>query len=298
MEYKSSELKAGIFIIISAVVFIAFLVMIIGLSRWEDKDQYRTSFRYVGGIEKGSLVRYSGLEVGRVTGMNAPAEGDQGIEVVLEVKKGTPVHVDSRAFMTTVGLLGSFYIEITAGNPDTTLLPPGSVIPSKDITAYAQMSGSVTQITDETTELLRNLNQIMDKQNRNNIKETLAALAEISTTSANNLSAIETNLNTVIKNLDHTIESVNQLLEKNDSSITNSIQGLESLVSQSNEIVDNLNKVVKNMDYHIAENGDSYAEMISHLNALIRNLEIFSQSIKEQPWNLVRKTPLPERELP
>jgi len=298
MEYKSTELKAGLFIMISALIFIAFLVMIIGLSRWEDKDQYRTSFRYVGGIEKGSLVRYSGLEVGRVIGMNPPADGEQGIEVVLEVQKGTPVHVDSRAFMTTVGLLGSFYIEITPGTVDTTLLAPGDVIPAKDITAYAQMSGSVTQITDETSELLKSLNQIMDKENRDNIKETLAALAEISTTSANNLSAIENNLNAVITNLDRTVGSVNQLLAQNDSSITNSIQGLESLVLQSNEIVDNLNQVVKNMDYHMAENGDSYAEMINHLNSLIRNLEIFSQSIKEQPWNLVRKTPLPERELP
>ena len=298
MEYKSSELKAGIFIIISVIIFIAFLVVIIGANKWEEKDHYRTRFSFVGGVEKGSLVRYAGIEVGRVVDLYLPEGGLPGVEILVEVQKGTPIHSDSRAFMTTIGLLGAFYVEITSGTLDTPLLKPGDLIPSRDVTAFAQMSGSATEITNELSELLNHFNEILNDENRKKINTLISSLAEISERSTSNLDVVAKNLNEITINLNQTVRAINDLLAVNDTSITNSIKGLESLLSESNEMVGNLHHIVESMDYHLTQNGDSYAEMINHLNSLMRNLEIFSQSIKEQPWNLVRKTPLPERELP
>jgi len=298
MEYKSSELKAGIFIIISLIVFIAFLVVIIGANKWAEKDHYRTRFEFVGGVEKGSLVRYAGMEVGRVIDLYLPEGNAPGVEILMEVQKGTPIHSDSRAFMTTIGLLGAFYIEITSGSLEAPILNPGDLIPSRNVTAFAQMSGSATQITDELSELLSHFNEILNDENRKNINTMIASLTEISERSTSNLDVVVKNLNEITINLNQTVQAVNNLLAANDSSITNSIKGLESLLSESNEMAGNLHNIVESMDHHMSQNGDSYAEMINHLNSLLRNLEIFSQSIKEQPWNLVRKTPLPERELP
>ncbi len=298
MEYKSSELKAGIFIIISVIVFIAFLVIIIGANRWEEKDSYRTRFAFVGGVEKGSLIRYAGMEVGRVVDLYLPDDNSPGVEILMELQKGTPIHFDSRAFITTIGLLGAFYIEITSGSLDAPLLKPGDLIPSRDVTAFAQMSGSATEITDELSELLSRFNVILNDENLKNINIMISSLSEISEKSTSNLDNVAKSLNEMTKNLNETVQEINNLLAVNDSSITNSVKGLESLVTESNEIVSNLNNIIENMDYHMSQNGDSYTEMMGHLNSLVRNLEIFSQSIKEQPWNLVRKSPLPERELP
>ncbi|MBN2412043.1 MCE family protein [candidate division KSB1 bacterium] len=298
MEYKSSELKAGIFIIISVLIFIAFLVVIIGANRWEEKDTYRTRFDFVGGVEKGSLIRYSGMEVGRVVDLYLPEDNSAGVEILMEITKGTPIHSDSRAFITTIGLLGAFYIEITSGSLDAPLLKPGDLISSRNVTAFAQMSDSATEITDELSELLNRFNDLLNEENRENINVMISSLSEISATSTKNMDTVVNNLNEITKNLNKTVQGINNLLAVNDSSITNSVQGLESLVTESNKIVSNLNNMIENMDYHMTQNGDSYSEMMGHLNSLIRNLEIFSQSIKEQPWNLVRKSPLPERELP
>jgi len=298
MEYKSSELKAGIFIVISVIIFITFLVIIIGVNKWEEKDYYRTQFDYVGGVEKGSLVRYAGLEVGRVANLYLPEENSLGVEILLEVQKGTPIHSDSRAFITTIGLLGAFYIEITSGTFHAPLLKPGELIPSQNVTAFAQMTGSATKITDELSELLGRFNDILNDENRKNINKMITALTDMSESSTSNLDTVVKNLNAITLNLNQTVTAINNLLAMNDSSITESVKGLENLVTETNKIVGNLNKIVDSVDYHIVQNGDSYGEMIIHLNSLIRNLEIFSQSIKEQPWNLVRKSPLPERKLP
>ncbi len=298
MEYKSSELKAGIFIIISVIIFIAFLVVIIGANKWVEKDYYRTRFNFVGGVEKGSLVRYSGMEVGRVVDLYLPEDNSPGIEILVEIQKGTPIHSDSRAYITTIGLLGAFYIEITSGSLDATLLKPGDLIPSRNVTAFAQMSGSASEITDELSELLSRFNEILSDENRKNINVMISSLSDISETSSKNMDTVVNNLNEMTINLNQTVQEINKLLALNDSSITNSVKGVENLLSASNESVSNLNKIIENMDYHIAQNGDSYGEIINHLNVLTRNLEIFSQSIKEQPWNLVRKSPLPERKLP
>ena len=297
MDYKSSEIKAGIFIFISIVVFFAFLAAIIGVSSFSEKEEYRIRFRYVGGIEKGSAVRYAGLHVGSVVDVRLTDDGFPGAEVIIQVEKSTPIRQDSKAYMTTIGLMGSTYIEVTSGTPETPLLPPGALIISDDVPGLAQISGVATDAAAELTELLHRLNEVFDQDNRNRISETIESMHSIAEISEEKIKITLEKLNSLIAEFhDMTVITKNVIVE-NDTALTNSVHHLETLLNQSRETLDSVNGVLSEVDRSIFENQHQYNQIMDNLNSMTKNINDFSQTIKERPWTLVRKTVPPEREL-
>ncbi len=298
MDYRTSELKAGVFIALSVIVFVVFLVIIIGFSSIEEKDMYRTRFQYVGGIEEGTLVRYAGLLVGRVTGLEIPADGDPRIEVVLQVEKNTPIRQDSRAFVTSIGLMGSYYIEISSGTPDAAPLPPGSLITSHDVPGFGQLSGSFDSAAEELSKSLDSINQLLNKENRENISTLLKSMKDIMESTAQNMDFIYANLNHLAVKMDTSVTTLNRFIAQNDTTLSNSLKNLDAILAQTKTSVSTMNGVLEGVDRTLLSNGTAYNEVVSNLLQTTRDMEEFMHLLKERPWILVRKDYQPVRKLP
>lgn len=297
MDYKASEIKAGIFITISVILFVIFLAIIVGMNSFSEKETYLTRFRYVGGIEKGSAVRYAGLQVGSVIDVRLADDGYPGAEVVMQVEKNTPIRSDSRAFMTTIGIMGSTYIEITSGTADEPLLTSGALIPSEEVTGFAQMSGLASTAIDELTELLHGMNDLLNERNKQRISEMIASLNQIAQLTEKNLKVTLENMNSVIAEVNNLTLTAKDIVVSNDTSLTKSIHHLEKLLSQSITTLNSLDIVLSEVDRSLFENQQQYNQIMTNLNSMTENLNDFSQTIKERPWNVVRKTIPPQREL-
>jgi phospholipid/cholesterol/gamma-HCH transport system substrate-binding protein len=298
MDYNSSEIKAGLFMIASIVVVLAFLVVILGLTQWGESAQYRARFSYVGGIEKGSLVRYAGMEVGKVISFSLPEPGDTRVQIIFEVKKGTPLRSNSEAFLSTIGLMGAYYIEISSGTQDAPLLTHGSLVPSKDITGIAQMTGPMTDATSQATELLKRLNDLLNDENRRYMSETLAVLHRMATENAETTHVMLQNVTLLTENLNNTVQRINTMISRNDSTMNKSMVELNQLLGESRMLAQQMNTTLQTLDGTMLENRSNLSQMLVNSERLTRNLQEFSQTIKEQPWNLVRKNYAPERKLP
>ena len=297
MDYKSSEIKAGIFIFISIVIFFSFLAAIVGMSSFSEKEEYRMRFHYVGGIEKGSAVRYAGLQVGSVADVRLTDDEYPGAEVVVQVEKSTPIRQDSKAFMTTIGLMGSTYIEITSGSPETPLLPAGALILSDDVPGIAQMSNVATDAAAELTELLRRLNLVFDDNNRSRLSEMITSMNSIARVSEENFQTTLTNLNSLIAQVNEMTAVAKKVIIENDTTLASSMRHLEALLVQSTNTLVVVNGVLAEVDRSIFENQHQYNQIMDNLNSMTKNINDFSQTIKERPWTIVRKTVPPERAL-
>ncbi len=298
MDYRKSEVKAGLFIALSLLLFFAFLFALKGVSGWERKETYRARFTYVGGIEPGSIVRFAGVPVGRVSGHKVLADQLLPVELMLELTRGIPVRANSVAFITSIGIMGAYYIEISAGTPDAGLLAAGALIPSRDITGFAQMSGSFDGATMEATELLRRINALLNEENRQNLSALISSLNTMTVQNSAELRSLLDNLNTLTSALNTTAQSINGFLAANDSSFRRTVVHTEAILAQSRELTAQLNTAVRDLDQMVVQNRQSYQETLENLLAISRNMTSFTQSIKEQPWNLVRKSYPAERELP
>src|ERR1700723_4663569 len=103
----STEAKVGLLVILSAVLLIG-TVYYVGNAQWGHRViPYRTYLRYAGGVEPGSAVLFGGITVGRVAAVRAWTEDPTEIELLLEVKEGTPINASCTAKLGTVSLMAS-----------------------------------------------------------------------------------------------------------------------------------------------------------------------------------------------
>src|SRR3990167_7029956 len=112
------EIKVGAFILSGIVLLIVFVFAIGDLSTYfQPGYALRVLFATANGIAEGSPVQYAGVEVGKVQRVNIKYRADRNPSVELEVRLPSSVNVraDDIAAISTFGLLGEKYLEITPG---------------------------------------------------------------------------------------------------------------------------------------------------------------------------------------
>src|SRR5213596_1990363 len=100
---------------------------------WERKAQYEVHFSRTGGLQTGAPVSLSGVTIGSVAEMRFPPDPTASyIQVLVNVvgEAAPRIGDNSVATIRTFGLLGDRYIELSAGSPDASSLPPGGLISS------------------------------------------------------------------------------------------------------------------------------------------------------------------------
>ncbi len=166
MEYKSSEIRAGLFIFVSMIVFV---VMVFFLGNFQDSFKSRRAlrimFNYTGGLNIGAPVRYAGLEVGKVTDIvlvegHGKTERDR-VEIIASINPDIPLKKNSQASIKTSGLMGGLYIGIRPGALRSPKLKPGEVLVGQDTFELAQMGeimndflAQVQRFTDLSDQLI------------------------------------------------------------------------------------------------------------------------------------------------
>src|SRR5271167_3572701 len=103
----SKELKVGLLVLSALLIFLATLTYVEQLTGI--RVPYKTYFKYAGGVDPGSAVRFGGMKVGSITTIRPWREDPTKIEVLLEVKGGVPVNADSIAMLTSLSPLGDKY---------------------------------------------------------------------------------------------------------------------------------------------------------------------------------------------
>ena len=126
MKTMTAEAKVGLMTIIG--VLLLFFV-VVGLSHGTlfrpSGMTVHVTFADANGLQAGNSVRYVGVNVGKV---ETVATGKDGVEVTLLLKKDAQIPKDSKAVITTDGLLGEKLVSITPGQDTSHLLADGGTL--------------------------------------------------------------------------------------------------------------------------------------------------------------------------
>jgi len=298
MEYRSHEIKAGLLVIVAFAVFVAFLVAMAKVD-WERKEKtYTARFSYVGGIEAGSLVRFGGFLVGTVTDVGIAPDDKTRLEIKITVDDRVPVRIDSEAFMSSISLMGDFYIEITTGSLNAELLPSGSMLRSRDVPSFTQLSEPFVQLSDQLETLLIRVNDLLRDENRAHISNMLANTDTLLEKSAGNIAGIIANMNALTLQFQGLSGKLDKMMATNTSALETTLTQLNATMARADTLLLSLNRATQSMDGMVSQNQSSFYEAMQNLQDASQHFEQFSRSIKERPWNLVRKSNPPERKLP
>lgn len=130
MKQRSVECIVGVFVILGALCFAYLSIRFARLEVGGGKDYLlKAAFADLGGLRVGAAVEVAGVPVGRVVSLEL---NDSYVgELVLSMKEGVKLPVDTVAAVKTKGLIGEKFVGLSPGN-GATMLAAGDRIRSTE----------------------------------------------------------------------------------------------------------------------------------------------------------------------
>lgn len=167
-------------------------------SRLDSESAYELSARFatIKELKPGDDVRLAGVPVGQVT---ATRLNGRHAEVVMQISQGVEVPTDSIATIAMSGLLGSNYVSLTVGTPDSPAIAPGSTMRAADTPDLNTVIAQVGEIGRKVEQALTQFTGAMGTDGSGD--GLMAKLNAIVDENRIKIDAITTNLETVTNRL-------------------------------------------------------------------------------------------------
>ena len=165
-EVKWSQLKVGLIVLVASVVLVTLLFLMTsasGLSIFSHKLTVVTYFENSAGLKEGAAVNLQGVTIGTVksiTVVNTPDRKLTPVKVVLKLneKYASSLRKDSKASLTTVGVLGDTIIDINSQFAVGPPLKDGDELKTLE-------TPSITDVVKASQGTIESLNVILAKMN-------------------------------------------------------------------------------------------------------------------------------------
>ena len=154
----------GAFILTGVLLLGVFLFAIGDLSTYFQPGYHvRVRFGSANGIGKGSPVQYAGVEVGKVEDVQLVLnEGSvPQVEILARLPNYVRLRTEDQAAISTFGLLGEKYLEITPGSDQAQALAAGDMLVGKPPVSTELVIERSNEVLSELKRTLAGLNSLI-----------------------------------------------------------------------------------------------------------------------------------------
>jgi ABC-type transporter Mla subunit MlaD len=319
----NTEAKVGAFVI-ACLILLGVTVYYVGNEQWgRHSTPYKTYLKYAGGVAPGTEVLFGGITAGRVTGVRTWSQDPTRIEILLEVKEGTPVNEKSVAKLGSVSLMSSPAISITTGAQNAQRLAAGQVIASQETVSIDEMTqklsgiadsaqvlitqtqGELKGISSQAQTLLTNLNEVTGTANRRQVAEILQQVNSMVAQQSPKIDRITDQVLLVSHNADSVIQEIGPLVNHTDATVANVNSTIDQLrdpirqdLAQLQSTMDQAKSLMGSMQTVVQANDDNLHDTIENLRIATENLDQLTDQVKQRPWSLVRIRQPKDRKIP
>jgi phospholipid/cholesterol/gamma-HCH transport system substrate-binding protein len=305
----STEAKVGAFVLGCFAVLAYTVIHLLNAQLSGHSAPYRTYLLYAGGLEPGAQVLFGGINVGKVTAVRPAASDPTRIEIVLDVKEGTPLNEKSVAKLGFVSVMSGAALSVTTGSNEARRLPPGSVIPSQEAASLDAIAdkmsvvaenadGLITEVRGElggiggdAHTLLANLNAVTGKANQQKIEAVLDNVSAMLATDRPKIDRLTDQLSALSQHADQTIQNLNGTVSDVRQPVGEDLAQLQSTLLQTKQLLAEMQVLVRANDYKIDDT-------IENLRTATENLGQLTDSVKQRPWSLIRIKQPADRQVP
>lgn len=125
-EGSKTEVAVGAAVLAIAAGFLIYAAQVTGLGPSGGAYELRAQFRSIEGVRAGTDVRIAGVKVGTVTSTSLDPQSFMA-EARFTVREGVEIPEDSIVMISSEGLLGGNFVEISPGG-SLEVLPPGAEV--------------------------------------------------------------------------------------------------------------------------------------------------------------------------
>ena len=274
METRANYVAVGAFVLACVIGLVVTILWLAGTQYSQEYAYYQTFFKGpVTGLGKGTITRYNGIEVGRITDLVFDPNDPQSVIVTLQVQPNLNIREDSLASIESQGLTGASYVEISGGTKTAPLLEakPGQrypVIRAKQSTLQ-QLEQSAPEVVAKLNVAASRLNDLLNDNNRRAMAHVLANLDQTTSTIAKRSADI-----------DAALKNANEAT----ANLRDASQDLKPTLANVDVTVKKYGKVADDADAFI--NGDGLSQLsdlIGEMRRLVANLTKFSDQLNRDP---------------
>jgi phospholipid/cholesterol/gamma-HCH transport system substrate-binding protein len=272
---KQQKIRIGMFVVVAGVLTAIILAAFAGVHFWKPGTRYYITFNdSVVGLESGAEVTFNGIRVGKVADITLPPDDLTKVRVVIEVKQGTPIHVDTRAMLQYAGITGLKTIDLHGGSPSSPKLPAGGTIVTGE-TILDKLQSRAMAVVDQTQQILENTNEIVKTA-----QHVVSNVNEL--TDPSKLGDVVTQSRQAAANLAELSRSMRMIVEENRVSLHASVASVELAAKRIADMID----------------GNQVKAAVSDLRQASRSFKEMAREVRQRPSRLIFSSPQSDRKLP
>ncbi len=300
----TTEAKVGAFVLASLLILTATTLYLANAQFSGSNVSYRTYLKYAGGLEGGAPVLFGGIKAGTVTSVRPWQSDPTRIEILVALKRGTPVNEKSIAKLGSVSVVSEPALLVSTGSNDAPRVAPDQIIASQETVSLDEIAGKLAVVTDnanglitqvkgelgnisgDAQRLLLTLNSVTsdERPKIDHIADQLLSLTQHADT-------LMAKIGPVIGHADDTIQNVNGTISGLREPIRTDLTELQTTLQQAKNLLADIRGVVRTNDFKIDDT-------VENLRVATDNLGQLTDQLKQRPWSLIRTKQRKDRKLP
>jgi len=303
MEKDANYVAVGAFIIVVVAMAVGFVLWYSGARDGRDYGLYEIYFTgSVSGLDRGSPVRYLGVDVGRVRQLVIDRENPGRVKVIAEIDESTPISSATRASLHLQGVTGLLYVNLreSVGVPSGEPLPRGERYPviESAVSDFDVLLASLPELVGRASTVLERLGELVSERNVASITDSIGSLQRATAALPETTRAIALLIEEVratVGEIEGAAASVRSIATDAQPQLSATLahlaQGADSLAAAAGRI-ERLAERSEVQLGHFGETGLFEMErLVRETRAAAREFRELSRSLKENPSQILYEPP-------
>jgi phospholipid/cholesterol/gamma-HCH transport system substrate-binding protein len=303
MEKDAKYVAVGAFILLVLAMGVGFVLWYTDASDGSTFARYEIQFAgSVNGLDRGSPVRYLGVDVGRVRRLSIDLQNPTRVNVLVEVDDTTPISSATRASLGLQGVTGLLYINLYQASDveKTAALRPGEKYPIIEsvVSDFDSFLASLPELMGRANSLLERVGRVLSDRNLEALSGTLASLRETTAT----FPATSRNAALLVEELQATVKEIHTSAETLNAMTTEARPEVKQALERVTQMTDNLAQASLRVDRfmqqseqqlgHFTQNGLFEIErLVRETRSAAREFRDLSRSLQENPSQILYEPP-------
>jgi phospholipid/cholesterol/gamma-HCH transport system substrate-binding protein len=286
MEREANYTAVGAFVLLIATMAGFFVYWYAGASDARDYKRYEIYFEgSVSGLNRGSTVRYLGVDVGRVIVIRIDKRASDRVQVIADIDSTTPISDQTLASLSMQGVTGLLYIDLLANAKSSRVMDS---VPSETYPVIDSVQSNFDRLLSSLPDLVGRATVVVDRAARvlsdENIKAFGKTMENIEQTSAFLPGAMR-DAAVVVSSLKQTLADVRIAAAGVRELIDTSGPNLATASERIRAISENLAKTTANLDRlmtdHREDLGLFLRDSLPEIERLLRDSRSAAQEFRE-----------------
>lgn len=229
---RSKEIKTALIVLLGLIAFIWGFDFLKGSTFFKKEKTVYTVYDEVEGLVNGAKVTINGLQIGKITAIDFLPNTTK-ILVTMSIRENLTFTNQSTALLYEAGLIGGKAISIIPDFSTPVPIATGDTLVSQSKPGLteivnqqiAPLQDKITSTLTSVDSLFIGVNNVLNTQTQNNLKETLENLTE------------------TVDHANKATQSLARLLTTNEKSLNNAFRNIETTSANLSQITDSLRQV-------------------------------------------------------